>query len=111
MALLANNLGLSHAMINCDEAINYYTNEQTVDRMTACNTYVDTVLDNLPAPNSLKSLVRQSYTLWGINQTSTVVAELCPCSCSNEISSIGNNEIGKHGKMYECQTIKLKTRK
>ena len=101
MALLSNTLGLSHSMINCDEAMNYYTNEQNLDRMAACNTYVDTVLDNLPAPNSQKSLVRQSYTLWGINQKSTVVAELCPCTCSNENSTIGNNDIGKNVKMYE----------
>ena len=94
MALLANTLGLSHEMINCDEAMNYYTNEQTLDRITACNTYVDEILANLPGPSSQKSLVRQSYTIWGINQTSTVAAELCPCTCSNENFSIGNNEIG-----------------
>ena len=81
-------------MNNCDDGINYFMREESLENI--CNTYVDAVIQFNPYRQANSIAYPQDYPIFGINRSSTLVEDLCPCTCGKENSAIGNENVGKN---------------
>ena len=80
---IAQLLQLDTSIPDCDGLVSYYTLAQGLEDTAVCNTLVDTALENLPGTDAQKTQIRTGFPGLGIDQTTTVVSDLCECTCTN----------------------------
>ena len=99
---VAKTLQLVSEFSNCNGAVKYYMREHQLNTTSVCKTLIDEVLEKLPGTVTQKTPIRQAYTTIGIEKATTVVADICKCTCTNRNLRIENHDPGKTSK-WPCQ--------
>ena len=64
--------------------------KQGLNAESVCNELIDTVLENLTGKDVRMWYIRSRYDDYQIDKTSTDVAKICKCTCSQRLSLRGN---------------------
>jgi hypothetical protein len=81
--MIAKKLEISSASFDCNGAVRYRMTQKKLEAKVVCNTVVDTLLADLHLFEEEKRLIRQAFKHQKKDTTTTVVADICKCTCSN----------------------------
>ena len=69
-------------MDDCESSALYVTKQHEMTKPEVCDSLIDNILEKLTGDIAAKTLIRGMYNLYGIDQETTKVNDLCKCTCS-----------------------------
>ena len=69
-------------MDDCESSALYVTKQYEMTKPEVCDSLIDNILEKLTGDIAAKTLIRGMYNLYGIDQETTKVNDLCKCTCS-----------------------------